>query len=629
MYKKNVEALKQEGCISFLDKKEELSLLNVKSEDVRKHDGKIEFYYNGTFYQLCSRFEKKEYVYYTKSIDFDKGNLIVLFGFGNLYLIRQLLKDSAGNSKLLIFEPNKKVFKYILEQEDITDIITDDRVVIFLEDELNDRCDLLIRYYSQAKWEYYAHNIQILTLSNYHMYNDFFIDVVKNITKRCLQTISILGNSLEDNFEGLRNCYHNIHKCMESNSIEEIRGKFEGYPAIIVSAGPSLDKNIHLLKEAQDKALILTCDASWRACNKNGVRPDAIASIERVLLTYQYYYENIEFPEDLVLIGPTLLHPEMVGGFKGKEILSTKIDGGLDGWWADFFENVSYVDQGMTCAGTAFSYARIAGCNPIILIGQDLAFTGDRIHSNLAHTEFEGENKKETLRTGKDILIVEDIYGNPVSTYEIYNMFRDWFEKQTELYPELKVIDATEGGAKIRGTEISTLKEVIEKYCTKELPYHMYDCLKEKKEVDKEKIVNNILKDSKDVIQLLKKTYKMADEHNHRLKRLMERNLDTMSQEKLNDVLLKISKGDKVVQYIVGESKIVQYFQAIIIDTVIYVKKIGNKCTPDNVRRNLILQKNLMEMIMNTCLLVTEEFDQLIEYVSEYGEKLQEDVEKC
>ena len=618
MYEKNVEALKQEGCISFLDKEEELDLVNVKPEDVRKYEGKIEFCYSGTFYQLCSRFEKKEYAYYSKSIDFDKGNLIVLFGLGNLYLIRQLLKDSAGNSKLVIFEPNKKVFKYILEQEDITDIITDNRVSIFLEDELTDRCELLIRHYSKVNWEQYVHNIQVLTLPNYHMYNKFFVDVIKNITKRCLVRISALGNSLKDNFEGLRNCYHNIHKCMKSNSIEEIRGKFEGYPAIIVSAGPSLDKNIHLLKEAQDKAVILTCDASWRACNKNGVRPDAIASIERELLTYQYYYENIEFPEDLVLVGPTVLHPKMVGGFKGKEILSTKINGGLDGWWAEFFENVSYVDQGMTCAGTAFSYARIAGCNPIVLIGQDLAFTDDRIHSNLAHTEWEGENKKDTI--GQEILTVEDIYGNLISTSEVYNLFRDWFETQTQLYPELKVIDATEGGAKIRGTEISTLKEVIGKYCTKELPYHMYDCLQDRQDIDREKIVRNILKDTKYVIRLLKKTYKMAEEHDHRLHKIMKKDLISMSQEKLNDVLLKISKGDKVAQYILGENKIVQYFQSIIIDTVIYVKKIGNKRTPDNIQRNLILQKNLMEMIMNTCLLVAEELDQLIEYVSEYGE---------
>ena len=148
-------------------------------------------------------------------------------------------------------------------------------------------------------------------------------------------------------------------------------------------------------------------------------------------------------------------------------------------------------------------------------------------------------------------------------------------------------------------------------------------------EADKEKIVNDILKDSKYVIQLLKKTYKMADEHDHRLKKLMEKDLHTLPQNKLNDILSKISKGDKIAQYIIGETKIVQYFQSIIVDTVIYVKKIGNKPTPDNITRNLILQKNLMEMIMHTCLLVTEEFEQLIDYVSEYGKKLQEDVEKC
>ncbi|QIB27503.1 motility associated factor glycosyltransferase family protein [Caloranaerobacter azorensis] len=113
----------------------------------------------------------------------------------------------------------------------------------------------------------------------------------------------------------------------------------------------------------------------------------------------------------------------------------------------------------------SLSLADYMGCNPIILIGQDLAYTDGKIHAQNSTYEFDGNNEN----LGKDLIEIEDIYGNKVYTSKVWLSFLRWFELYIRENPEKEYIDATEGGAKIKGTNIMTLNEAIEKYCTEEI----------------------------------------------------------------------------------------------------------------------------------------------------------------
>ena len=127
------------------------------------------------------------------------------------------------------------------------------------------------------------------------------------------------------------------------------------------------------------------------------------------------------------------------------------------------------METGGSVACNAFSIAVFLGFTEIILVGQDLAYPNGKEHTKDAYDN-EAENK---LKDGKRYFEVEDIYGGKVLTEENMDAYRLWFETQIVRYPKLHVIDATEGGAKIRGTEIITLKEAIDRECS-ELEYINY-----------------------------------------------------------------------------------------------------------------------------------------------------------
>ncbi|WP_373845633.1 6-hydroxymethylpterin diphosphokinase MptE-like protein, partial [Clostridium sp.] len=86
----------------------------------------------------------------------------------------------------------------------------------------------------------------------------------------------MLGNDMEDTIIGIENNFTNMKKLIESPSIECVKDKYKDIPAIIVSAGPSLDKNISELKRAEGKALIIATDAVLTTLKNHGIVPDAV-----------------------------------------------------------------------------------------------------------------------------------------------------------------------------------------------------------------------------------------------------------------------------------------------------------------------------------------------------------------
>ncbi|MHB9095479.1 MAG: motility associated factor glycosyltransferase family protein, partial [Eubacteriales bacterium] len=119
-------------------------------------------------------------------------------------------------------------------------------------------------------------------------------------------------------------------------------------------------------------------------------------------------------------------------------------------------------DLGPSVANVAFGLAKNFGCNPIILVGQDLAYTDNKSHAQGTAYEY---MTIEDYR-GRDIIEVEGVDGHPVLTDRVMFAFLRKFEMTIAASRETHtVIDATEGGAKIPGTYIMPLSEAIKKYC--------------------------------------------------------------------------------------------------------------------------------------------------------------------
>lgn len=614
VYKKNLDALKRINPF-YKDCNTILEYIDLSEEYIKLEDGILLFRKGKDFYQAHSSHPEEEAERLINKLnDYEyKDNLVVLFGISNIVLLKKLWKQTSDGTRIAIFEPNAYVLKYILKTVNLTDFFDSGKFALIYGDEriMSNQ----INFYFSQKWENLVQNFNVLSLPNYYLYQEYRLEYIKKVADKIDSYLKAFGTSLEDMLDGFSNHYQNVDTCCICNGLDEIRGKYKGKPAILVSAGPSLDKNIKDLKDAEGKALILSCDACYNTCLENGVHPEGIATMERYRPTYEYFYEGRHFAKDLVLIGPTLLWPEIFENFEGKKLLMAKSGEGVEGWWSSHFPQIDFLSMGHSCATAAFALAIEAGCNPIILIGSDLAFTDEKRHSESAHRNFKSTND---ATNSKSDLWVESIDGGKVRTTFVFNLFRAFYEQCAYLRTDRVMINATEGGALIHGMKNMTLKEAIQTYCKEQIGFKLSDLLEERIITNEEKIkkYDELIESARDSIERLKLVQDRAVNHYNILKEYKDFNYEHATEEELRDIVLNMQAANDIVTYIITEQKdLVSYYQQIIKQTIIYVKKIGNRLTSENVKRNWELQANLMYMIDVATVATSKRFSEMIEFM--------------
>lgn len=630
IYKKNLQSISKynSSILNMIKLIDFDNVENIVEEKISDDNTNIYFVNNQKNYLLHSRYDVlAEAKMLIKKVDFSKDSLIIVFGLGLGYHLLELKKYISNDTRVFVIEPNVEVLKYALVNVDLTEIFDMHQFMLFFGEAGMMDIQLLNQF--DASLCNIALNMQIVKLPNYYIYEEQNIEVIKQINNRITNILISYGNDLDDMFVGFRNNYLNIDAIMKSNSIIEIRDKFKNKPAIIVASGPSLEKNLHCLKDAEGKALIIACDASLRACEKMGVKPDAIASIERDKPTYDFYYKNKNIDKEIVLVGPGVLWPNIYSEYKGKTIIMSKSPEGIENWWHSHFDNIEFVGQGFSCANVAFSVALQAGCNPIILIGQDLAYTDGRNHSDVTHHEDEIANDDQEADRDNAVVYLEDYEGNLLKSHYIYKIFKEWFETYIIAYPDTTVIDATEGGAYIKGSNLMTFEEAIDKYCSEPIEKHMHEFLNDVYITDNQKeakyieIIDDIKKEKEKLLNIKKE----AKEHLKRLINIEKKyNIDRCNVKDLEKIIIRMQLGDKLIKYILNSGDSIRtYYKQIITQTIIFVKSIGNTLTNTNVKRNYELQKNLMEIISNSTNLIIDEYDKALEYILQKSNN-QEDI---
>lgn len=259
---------------------------------------------------------------------------------------------------------------------------------------------------------------------------------------------------------------NNFNAISNSTPLNYLNNKYKNIPAIIVSAGPSLEKNIDELKGVNN-ALILAGGRTLKPLIERGITPHGLVVIDPSKACYDLvdgYIDKIDCP--LFFYDGT--NSEVVNNHKDSKIIT----GGNPVLDKIFDVEIDGMNFGGSVAHSSAFLATKLGYNPIIFIGQDLAYTNDKGHADIAN----GENF-EKYKSQYDIY-VDDIYGNKVRTSLPLNTFRLDFEKLIEMLPDFEFIDATEGGASIKGTKVETLREALNTMNKTEIK-HIKDFLKD------------------------------------------------------------------------------------------------------------------------------------------------------
>jgi hypothetical protein len=386
---------------------------------------------------------------------------LVFYGMANGLLVKMF--TNIGKY-VFVIEPDLEMIYIALSLFDFSNEIREDRLKISLEADIS--FVELNRVFADKEIKAFlkTYDLEI----NHPYYFLHYQENIKRINKDIVAQISHIitgeGNDIQDSLIGLNHHLKHIPQMLESYTLESIKKNINTKSAVIVSTGPSLAKQLPLLKEYQDYITILCIDASLPILQSEGIKPDLVFSLERVEATAKFY-ENLdkELLKDTIFMPASLVHPktlENIGNMK-KAIIMRPFS------YTRMFrlKKWGYIGIGMSAANMAFDFAYVAKFENVALIGQDLSFGADgKTHSKGAiYGEEEQQYKKNTLS-------IPGYYGGEVKTSKVWKMFLNFFVKDIPVYKEegIGVYNCTEGGAYIDGADHIPFQEFLEKIVQKE-----------------------------------------------------------------------------------------------------------------------------------------------------------------
>lgn len=292
-----------------------------------------------------------------------------------------------------------------------------------------------------------------------------FLSLEREMWRQIRLSVEYLGNTAEDTLIGVRNFALNSPWILNSPRFDDFSG-LSGRPCICVASGPSLDKNVHLLKDLQDRFIIISADTAARKLLSLGITPHFITSIER---PQEMYIRNIAplieaYPEEcsrIVLIGAFVCTPQIIARWPGSVKVVGKSELELDQWLIGALGEGELFPCGASVAHMAVSVAMNLKASSIALIGQDLAY-GEDGKSHASDTASEADQAVEAQRY-ENLLEVPGVNGKPVKTHVTWLKFIKIFEAFANRCQamDIEIHDCTQGGALIPGTAVEDLADFV------------------------------------------------------------------------------------------------------------------------------------------------------------------------
>lgn len=398
----------------------------------------------------------KEARTWAKTVQLKNENALIVLGVGMGYHIHALLETVPQALKLFVFEPSLQVWEIFKAHPSNKELLGNERVTFFQNPDMDEIGKTLKNF---LIYESASDRVMIVEHPGSLRAN---FEAFKTIRKELIEIMRWLrvqeNTTLFFSGKWTANLFENIWQTYNSAGINTLNNVFRNRPAIVVSAGPSLNKNLHHLHKAKGKAIIVCVGTALRVLLKEGIVPDLVVTIDGGEPNARHF-EGVDY-RDIPLVFYPIVHPDILKGSQTENFVSMGTTG-IDWWLNQYIEDKGVLATGGSVANTAFDLAIQMGCNPIVLVGQDLAYSDGHSH---AKGTTQSENPEANIK--KDLFYVEDVFGGQVLTDKVLNIYREWFEAHIKKHPERLYIDATEGGAKIHGTEIMRLIDFLEKYAS-------------------------------------------------------------------------------------------------------------------------------------------------------------------
>ncbi|EGG1484789.1 motility associated factor glycosyltransferase family protein [Campylobacter coli] len=381
--------------------------------------------------------------------------VLYFYGFGNGILFKALLQNK-NHQHIVVFEKDIEIIWIMFHILDFSSELQSARLMVLNTNKLE------IQDYNElcsSKPFFQFSRIYFLELMS-HYYERFHEDILglnKKLAENFKNSIVSHGNDPLDALQGIEQFVYNLPQMITHPSYKELLSKRKGVSdtAIIVSTGPSLTKQLPLLKKYASKATIFCADSSYPILAKHGIKPDYVLSLERIPLTSEFFNNDFgEFDKDIMFIVKSVTHPHTIKYLQKNNrafILVSTYASFIQYLKLDYF---GYFNMGKSVANMSYLLTEYLNYKNIILIGQDLAYAKDGFSHTKDYKNLDKHEGHFQRDKGKFQCLAYGGNGK-VESSEIWTMFRLIFENDINYFQKLFNIttyNCTEGGARIEGT---------------------------------------------------------------------------------------------------------------------------------------------------------------------------------
>lgn len=477
IFDKNITELKKQNTSIDIDKieKTEKPKWFVESENnfkIKKGD-KIYQAYNRELYEKTLSSVKKNEIL--------KENITVFIGVGLGEFLYKLLQNKEKEHVIIVIEPEYYFLKLFFQKYDITKYLKNNTIM-----------------FVKSENEIIQHTLSFvesnLVVQNWFTLSEFYVNLLPEIYADVTAYTREMINQIQCNVGTVmgagtiiaENDIKNLPYVIRHRGVNELKDLFKNKPAVIVSTGPSLNKNIHILKENQDSVIIIAVAQALRALMAYEIKPDFICTVDYGK-TNMEHFEGLFNITDVPLVALNRTYAPILKKWKGPKFIAISDNVCFPGTVAEFISKKGSLIQAGSVSHFCLGLAVHLGCNNIGIIGQDLAYEGNRSHMELADASGEIKYKEDGTINWKvkdpnshlNNLDSSMGYTQKVEAYfndGINNKFLPTnaglasfivaFENIIASLKDIDVYNCTEGGANIKGTEIFSLRNFIKNFGT-------------------------------------------------------------------------------------------------------------------------------------------------------------------
>ncbi|EOC7453255.1 6-hydroxymethylpterin diphosphokinase MptE-like protein [Campylobacter jejuni] len=390
---------------------------------------------------------------------------ICIYGIGNALLIKNLAKHYKH---LFVFESEIELFILALSTIDLSEELKVYKIVLFDCVAKDLEIQIAMIFDQQSILEYLS--LYEMFISS-HYYLKYYETSILSLNELCIKSASVAIRNADitcflpllTHGQFLQNIPSMLESIPFQRILNERKNKFEN--AIVVSAGPSLTKQLPLLKAYQDKAVIFCADGALSMLEKKGIVPDYVTNLDFTDLAMKFFQNKENLKQSIIAL-ECATHPNVVYNLKAENCMIVLRNKAL--YQRFNLNDFGYIDTGTHVSHFSYTLALALGFKNIIMIGQDLAFD----EKGNSHSKGFDFGEKFSGEENIDKLKVPAYAGKgEVLTHITWNDYRIKLEYLFACNSkEAKFYNATEGGARINFTEELSFKECCEKLLTKEKP---------------------------------------------------------------------------------------------------------------------------------------------------------------